>query len=58
MTPSLAGQNKSEGFLVGYLLEAAWVPLVNPTVPDFVSARVRNYEVSPEGALVDQFWLR
>jgi peptide/nickel transport system substrate-binding protein len=38
--------------------QAAWVPLVNPTVPDFVSARVRNYQSSPEGPVVDQFWLR
>jgi peptide/nickel transport system substrate-binding protein len=36
---------------------AAWVPLVNLTVLDLVSARVRNFQDTPAGPLVDQFWL-
>jgi YVTN family beta-propeller protein len=38
--------------------QAAWVPLVNSTVFDLVSRRVRNYESTPAGPLVDQFWVR
>lgn len=38
--------------------QAAWVPLVNSTVLDLVSPRVRNYESTPAGPLVDQFWVR
>jgi len=38
---------------------AAWVPLVNERGIDFVSARVRNYEVHPYwGLIADQLWLR
>jgi ABC-type transport system substrate-binding protein/DNA-binding SARP family transcriptional activator len=36
--------------------QAAWVPLVNPTSFDFVSARVRNYQSSP-AILADQLWI-
>jgi peptide/nickel transport system substrate-binding protein len=39
--------------------QAAWVPLVNPRVIDFVSARVRNYQFHPYwGIIADQLWLR
>jgi peptide/nickel transport system substrate-binding protein len=39
--------------------QAAWVPLVNPRLIDFVSARVRNYQHHPYwGILVDQLWLQ
>ena len=35
--------------------EAAWVPLVNPRLIDFVSARVRNYQHHPYlGIIADQ----
>jgi peptide/nickel transport system substrate-binding protein len=35
--------------------QAAWVPLVNPRLIDFVSARVRNYQHHPYwGILADQ----
>jgi peptide/nickel transport system substrate-binding protein len=38
--------------------QAAWVPLVNPRLIDFVSARVRNYQHHPYwGILADQLWL-
>jgi peptide/nickel transport system substrate-binding protein len=36
-----------------------WVSLVNPTGLDFVSARVGNYQYSPQwGILLDQLWVR
>lgn len=39
--------------------EAAWIPLVNPRVFDFVSRRVENYQHNPMwGFLADQVWLR
>jgi len=38
---------------------AAWVPLVNERGIDFLSARVRNYQVHPYwGLIADQLWLR
>ena len=38
--------------------QAAWVPLVNERVVDFVSARVRNYQFHPYwGFMADQAWL-
>jgi YVTN family beta-propeller protein len=38
--------------------QAAWVPLVNERVVDFVSARVRNYQFHPYwGFIADQAWL-
>jgi peptide/nickel transport system substrate-binding protein len=38
---------------------AAWVPMVNEHGLDFVSSRVRNYQVHPYwGVIVDQLWLR
>jgi YVTN family beta-propeller protein len=37
---------------------AAWVPMVNERVVDFVSARVRNYQFHPYwGFMADQAWL-
>lgn len=36
---------------------AAWIPLANPRAYDFVSARVRNYQLKGGGILVDQLWL-
>jgi hypothetical protein len=39
--------------------QAVWVPLVNPHLLDFVSARVRNYQADPSlGLIADQVWLR
>jgi peptide/nickel transport system substrate-binding protein len=39
--------------------QAAWVPLVNPRLIDFVSARVRNYQHHPYwGILADQLEVR
>ena len=39
--------------------QAAWVPLVNPRLIDFVSARVRNYQFHPYwGIIADQVWLQ
>ncbi len=39
--------------------QAAWVPLVNERVVDFVSARVQNYQFHPYwGFIADQAWLR
>jgi YVTN family beta-propeller protein len=39
--------------------EAAWAPLANPRIIDFVSARVRNYQHNPIlGIVTDQLWLR
>jgi peptide/nickel transport system substrate-binding protein len=40
--------------------EAPWVPLVNMTLVDFVSARVTNYEYNPAlpGVLLDQLEIR
>ena len=39
--------------------QAAWVPLVNPRVVDFVSSRVRNYQYHPYwGIIADQLSLR
>lgn len=39
--------------------QAAWVPLVNERVVDFVSSRVRNYQFHPYwGFMADQAWLR
>ena len=39
--------------------EAVWVPLVNPRVFDFVSARVHNYQHNPLwGFLAQQVWLK
>jgi peptide/nickel transport system substrate-binding protein len=36
-----------------------WVSLVNPTGLDFVSARVGNYQYSPQWRiLLDQLWVR
>jgi peptide/nickel transport system substrate-binding protein len=38
--------------------QAPWVPLVNPRLIDFVSARVRNYQFHPYwGILADQLWI-
>lgn len=35
-----------------------WIPLVNPLGVDLVSARVGNYQRSPEfGVLLDQLWV-
>jgi peptide/nickel transport system substrate-binding protein len=37
---------------------AVWLPLVNPRVIDFVSARVRNYQYHPYwGFLASQAWV-
>jgi YVTN family beta-propeller protein len=42
-----------------YVDQAVWVPLVNPHMIDFVSARVRNYQADPSlGLIADQVWLR
>jgi YVTN family beta-propeller protein len=39
--------------------EAAWAPLANPRMIDFVSGRVRNYQHNPIlGIVTDQLWLR
>jgi hypothetical protein len=39
--------------------QAAWVPLANPSIPDFVSARAGNYQHNPVlGIVADQLWLR
>ena len=39
--------------------QAAWVPLVNERVVDFVSARVQNYQFHPYwGFIAAQAWLR
>jgi peptide/nickel transport system substrate-binding protein len=38
--------------------QAAWVPVVNERVVDFVSARVRNYQFHPYwGFIADQAWV-
>lgn len=38
---------------------AVWLPLVNPRIIDFVSARVRNYQYHPYwGFLASQAWLQ
>lgn len=43
----------------GLVDRAASVPLANRRAIDFVSARVRNYQVSPYwGLIADQLWLR
>jgi hypothetical protein len=35
--------------------QAVWIPLVNPRLIDFVSARVRNYQFHPYwGIIADQ----
>ena len=39
--------------------QAPWLPLVTPTVIDFVSHRVGNYQYNPVwGMLIDQPWVR
>src|SRR5262249_7524246 len=39
--------------------EAPWVPVFNNALTFFVSARLGNFQVSPEyGSLVDQMWVR
>jgi ABC-type oligopeptide transport system substrate-binding subunit len=42
------------------LVDAAyWVPTVNVHAPEFVSKRVRNYQVSPVGGFIaHEAWLR
>jgi peptide/nickel transport system substrate-binding protein len=37
---------------------APWVPFVSLRFADFTSARVGNYQYSPAGILLDQFWVR
>jgi peptide/nickel transport system substrate-binding protein len=38
---------------------AVWLPMINEHALDFVSERVRNYQVHPYwGVIVDQLWLR
>jgi ABC-type transport system substrate-binding protein len=38
---------------------AAWVPMINESGIDFLSARVANYQSHPYwGVLVDQLWVR
>ena len=38
---------------------APWIPLVNPSYVDVVSARVHNYQLNPVlGVLFDQMWVR
>jgi YVTN family beta-propeller protein len=41
------------------VVQAPWVPLVNPKVVDVLSKRVGNYQYSPAfGILFDQLWVR
>jgi YVTN family beta-propeller protein len=37
---------------------APWVPFASLRFADFTSARVGNYQYSPAGILLDQFWVR
>jgi len=37
---------------------APWVPFASLRYADFTSARVGNYQYSPAGILLDQFWVR
>ncbi len=39
-------------------LQAPWVPLFTPRLPDFTSARVGNYQDNNGTVLLDQLWVR
>ena len=56
---SLAAANELWARADRRIVDAApWVPLVNPSYVDVVSARVHNYQRNPElGVLFDQMWV-